>query len=118
MTLNGPAATPRETYRARYSFDYELRDGAWLIVHHHSSVMPGDKPAQGDPLRDPNGAVSQKAPRTQTVASEAVARPRPQVAGFARRAIARATRSAQDGAGRDTGYEYRPARWTGTEFKF
>ena len=25
---------------ARYSFVYELRDGKWLIAHHHSSAMP------------------------------------------------------------------------------
>jgi uncharacterized protein (TIGR02246 family) len=25
---------------ARYSFLYELRDGKWLITHHHSSAMP------------------------------------------------------------------------------
>lgn len=25
---------------ARYSFVYELKDGKWLIAHHHSSAMP------------------------------------------------------------------------------
>ncbi|MDD2325680.1 MAG: SgcJ/EcaC family oxidoreductase [Alphaproteobacteria bacterium] len=25
---------------ARYSYIYELRDGKWLITHHHSSAMP------------------------------------------------------------------------------
>ena len=30
---------------ARYSFVYELRDGKWLIAHHHSSAMPETAPA-------------------------------------------------------------------------
>ncbi len=25
---------------ARYTFEYENRDGEWLIAHHHSSLMP------------------------------------------------------------------------------
>lgn len=29
-----------QTVAARYSYIYELRDGAWKIVHHHSSAMP------------------------------------------------------------------------------
>jgi uncharacterized protein (TIGR02246 family) len=30
---------------ARYSFIYTLKDGKWLIVHHHSSAMPEKAPA-------------------------------------------------------------------------
>jgi uncharacterized protein (TIGR02246 family) len=30
---------------ARYTFVYELRDGKWLIAHHHSSAMPEAAPA-------------------------------------------------------------------------
>lgn len=30
---------------ARYSFNYEFKDGNWLITHHHSSAMPEKGPA-------------------------------------------------------------------------
>jgi uncharacterized protein (TIGR02246 family) len=44
FNLSGKTPGTMETVRARYSFIYELRDGKWLIVHHHSSAMP--EPAQ------------------------------------------------------------------------
>jgi uncharacterized protein (TIGR02246 family) len=38
--LSGKPPGTTETVKARYSFIYELRDGKWLILHHHSSAMP------------------------------------------------------------------------------
>lgn len=38
--LSGKAPGATDTVKARYSFIYELRNGQWLIVHHHSSAMP------------------------------------------------------------------------------
>ena len=38
--LSGKTPGTTETVKARYSFFYEWRDGRWLIVHHHSSMMP------------------------------------------------------------------------------
>lgn len=39
FTLTGPDGKKSDV-AARYSYIYELRDGKWLIVHHHSSAMP------------------------------------------------------------------------------
>jgi len=38
--LAGKTPGTTDTVKARYSFIYELRDGKWVIVHHHSSAMP------------------------------------------------------------------------------
>src|SRR5262249_33361636 len=36
FTLSGKAPAATQTVKARYSYIYELRNGQWLIVHHHS----------------------------------------------------------------------------------
>jgi uncharacterized protein (TIGR02246 family) len=38
--MSGKIPGTTEVVKARYSFIYELRDGKWVIVHHHSSAMP------------------------------------------------------------------------------
>src|SRR5262245_52043593 len=38
--LSGKTPGTTDIVKARYSFIYELRDGKWIIVHHHSSMMP------------------------------------------------------------------------------
>jgi len=40
FTLDGPVAGSRKQLHARYTYIYEPVHGRWLIVHHHSSVMP------------------------------------------------------------------------------
>ncbi|MER9657659.1 SgcJ/EcaC family oxidoreductase [Mesorhizobium sp. M0152] len=40
FALSGSTPGTTETVKARYSYIYELRNGKWLIVHHHSSAMP------------------------------------------------------------------------------
>jgi len=40
FTVDGHAPGERMEIKARYTFIYEPRGGRWLIVHHHSSVLP------------------------------------------------------------------------------
>ncbi|MER7672604.1 SgcJ/EcaC family oxidoreductase [Kitasatospora sp. NPDC096128] len=38
--LTDPKAGETKPVEARYSYEYEKRGGKWLIVNHHSSVLP------------------------------------------------------------------------------
>ncbi|GGK92967.1 hypothetical protein GCM10010094_62250 [Streptomyces flaveus] len=38
--VTDPETGKKSTLEARYTFEYEKRDGKWLIVNHHSSVVP------------------------------------------------------------------------------
>ncbi|GHD60305.1 hypothetical protein GCM10010317_052450 [Streptomyces mirabilis] len=40
FTLTDPDTGAKRTVEARYTYEYEKRGGKWLIVNHHSSVMP------------------------------------------------------------------------------
>jgi uncharacterized protein (TIGR02246 family) len=40
FTLTDPDTGAKRTVEARYTYEYEKRGGTWLIVNHHSSVMP------------------------------------------------------------------------------
>ncbi|MCZ0987857.1 SgcJ/EcaC family oxidoreductase [Streptomyces diastatochromogenes] len=40
FTLTDPKTGKKRVVEARYSYEYEKRGGQWLIVNHHSSVMP------------------------------------------------------------------------------
>ena len=40
LTLTDPDTGAKRTVEARYTYEYEKRGGKWLIVNHHSSVMP------------------------------------------------------------------------------
>ncbi|MFE2556303.1 SgcJ/EcaC family oxidoreductase [Streptomyces sp. NPDC059352] len=40
--LTDPKTGVTKTVDARYTYEYEKRDGRWLIVNHHSSVVPAE----------------------------------------------------------------------------
>ncbi|MFI2200400.1 SgcJ/EcaC family oxidoreductase [Streptomyces sp. NPDC020192] len=40
FTLTDPKTGAKKVVKARYTYEYEKRDGAWLIVNHHSSLLP------------------------------------------------------------------------------
>ncbi|WP_369248048.1 SgcJ/EcaC family oxidoreductase [Streptomyces sp. R41] len=42
FTLTDPKTGEKRQVEARYSYEYEKRDGEWLIVNHHSSVLPSE----------------------------------------------------------------------------
>ncbi|MFI6278339.1 SgcJ/EcaC family oxidoreductase [Streptomyces sp. NPDC050988] len=40
FTLTDPKSGEKKNVEARYTYEYEKRGGKWLIVNHHSSVLP------------------------------------------------------------------------------
>ncbi|MFF3328849.1 SgcJ/EcaC family oxidoreductase [Streptomyces sp. NPDC002888] len=40
FTLTDPKTGKKSATKARYTYEYEKRDGEWKIVNHHSSAMP------------------------------------------------------------------------------
>ncbi|OQD52999.1 DUF4440 domain-containing protein [Streptomyces phaeoluteigriseus] len=40
FTLTDPDTGEKRVVEARYTYEYEKRDGTWKIVNHHSSAMP------------------------------------------------------------------------------
>ncbi|MCL6736251.1 SgcJ/EcaC family oxidoreductase [Streptomyces neyagawaensis] len=40
FTLTDPKTGEKRVVKARYTYEYEKRDGIWKIVNHHSSAMP------------------------------------------------------------------------------
>ncbi|MGG8408289.1 SgcJ/EcaC family oxidoreductase [Streptomyces sp. 12297] len=40
--LTDPKTGAKTAVDARYTYEYEKRDGRWLIVNHHSSVLPAE----------------------------------------------------------------------------
>jgi uncharacterized protein (TIGR02246 family) len=99
FALNGPVPGTVATLVARYTFIYEQRDGAWLIVHHHSSAMP--EPEAGTQ----NDSAGRKPEAINTTSRKS------EVAGFqARRAPSVVQRSVPSPAAKCWDY-YKPAKW-------
>lgn len=40
--VTDPVTGEKKTIEARYTYEYEKRGGKWLIVNHHSSVLPAE----------------------------------------------------------------------------
>ncbi|GAA4931307.1 SgcJ/EcaC family oxidoreductase [Streptomyces coeruleoprunus] len=40
--VTDPATGAKKAIDARYTYEYEKRGGTWLIVNHHSSVLPAE----------------------------------------------------------------------------
>jgi uncharacterized protein (TIGR02246 family) len=120
MTINGPTPNSRDVIQGRYSFNYELRDGAWLIVHHHASVMPsGETMIKSESVRDRVAATAKPAaPPPAEAEAASPARAKSQVAGFTRRIIARSTPAALMPKPEQPDTEYRPAKWVNGEMRF
>jgi uncharacterized protein (TIGR02246 family) len=60
---------------ARYTFVYQYHDGAWKILHHHSSAMPEVSAHAAAAVRVAHEDAADKSPAAKTVKSEP-ARPR------------------------------------------
>jgi uncharacterized protein (TIGR02246 family) len=61
FTLTEPDAKTAKV-PARYSFFYELRDGKWLIVHHHSSAMPEKAAVASEAQASPPSSIGKALP--------------------------------------------------------
>ncbi len=120
MLVNGGTPNSRDTVQGRYSFNYELRDGAWLIVHHHASVMPSaDTIIKSESGRE-RLAVAVKPAATPAAEAEPAPPPRskPQVAGFARRIAPKPTPAPVVAKTEQPDTDYRPAKWVNGEMRF
>jgi uncharacterized protein (TIGR02246 family) len=109
FTLNGPVPGTVATLVARYTFIYEQRDGAWLIVHHHSSAMPEPEAGTQNDTAGRKPEVNSTAGRKAEVNSTAGRKP--EVAGFhASRPPSAVQRSVPNPASKTWDY-YKPAKW-------